>query len=302
MANFVAVTPPYPVFADLDGSPLDAGYIYVGSVNQNPEVMPVPVYWDQDLTIPAAQPVRTVGGFPSRNGVPGALYLSGAAYSITVRDKRRGLILYSPLGYTLEVASVVADSATQIVANNIDDVRIVASNVADINAIVVDMGSIDAVAGDLGGTWGQGVTYDFGAITDAPVGVISPPGGNIVVVATNIASVNTVATNIADVQAVAGDIAAILLVSADLANIDAVAADLVNIDAVAADLANIDIVATNIAAILASVAGALQRALNLSDLTDVAAARGNLGLGTLATKNEVTVAELAASLDYGSIV
>jgi hypothetical protein len=255
------VAPPYPVFADLDGSPLDAGYIYLGSVNQNPETTPIPVYWDQALTIPAAQPIRTIGGYPSRSGTPATLYTDGT-FSITVRDKRRSLVFYSPVGYAVNTNSVAADANIVIVANNITSVNTVATNIADVSAVNTDIGSVKAVAGDLGGTWGTGVTYDFGAITDAPVGVISPPGGNIVIVAANITDIVTVADNIVPVV----------------------------------------IVATNIDAILASVAGALQRALNLSDLTDVAVARTNLGLGDVAVLNEIGVADLAATLDYGSIV
>jgi hypothetical protein len=295
------VAPPYPIFADLDGTPLDSGYIYLGSVNQNPETAPIPVYWDQNLSIPAVQPIRTIGGYPARNGTPAVLYTDGT-FSITVRDKRRSLVFYSPVGYAVNTNSVAADANIQLVAANIGDVNTVAANLADIDAVAADMGSIDAVAGDLGGTWGQGVTYDFGSVADAPVGVISPPGGNIVIVATNIADVQTVGASIADIQAVVADLASITSVAADLVNIDLVAGDLANIDIVAADITSVVTVATNIAAILASVAGALQRVLNLSDLTDVAAARGNLGLGSVAVLNEIGVANLAATLDYGSIV
>jgi hypothetical protein len=46
----------------------------------------------------------------------------------------------------------------------------------------------------------------------------------------------------------------------------------------------------------------LAKAANLSDLTNAGTARTNLGLGSLATKSTVTETELAASLDFGSIV
>lgn len=46
----------------------------------------------------------------------------------------------------------------------------------------------------------------------------------------------------------------------------------------------------------------LAKANNLSDLTNTTTARSNLGLGSLATLSTVGVAQLAATLDYGSIV
>lgn len=89
----VSINPPYPIFSDVDGKPLDNGYIYVGVVDQNPEVSPTAVYWDSELTIPAAQPIRTSGGYPARNGTPSRIYAS-SDYSITVRNKN-GLFIYS---------------------------------------------------------------------------------------------------------------------------------------------------------------------------------------------------------------
>jgi hypothetical protein len=53
------VTGPYPIFTDLDGSPLDDGYLYIGAINDDPEQNPIQVFWDANLTIPATQPIRT---------------------------------------------------------------------------------------------------------------------------------------------------------------------------------------------------------------------------------------------------
>jgi hypothetical protein len=82
-----SIVSPFPVFNDLDGTPLEAGYIFIGTSNLNPEVSPINVFWDAACTIPAAQPIRTVGGYASRNGSPGNLYVSQDTYSITVRDR-----------------------------------------------------------------------------------------------------------------------------------------------------------------------------------------------------------------------
>lgn len=91
----LAIDAPLAQFFDLDGSPLDAGYLYFGTVNNNPETSPVAVYWDEAGTQPAAQPVRTSNGYIVRSGSPAVLYVGGD-YSITVRDNKRRLVLYAP--------------------------------------------------------------------------------------------------------------------------------------------------------------------------------------------------------------
>lgn len=101
------VTGPYPIFTDLDGSPLDDGYLYIGEINQDPETNPIQVYWDSALTIPATQPIRTNSGYAWRNGTPALLY-TGSEFSITIRNKRHEFVLYSPLGYGFDPKSVSA--------------------------------------------------------------------------------------------------------------------------------------------------------------------------------------------------
>ena len=101
------VTGPYPIFTDLDGTPLDDGYLYIGDVNQDPEQNPIQVFWDANLTIPATQPIRTSNGYAYRNGTPALLYTAGE-FSITIRNKREEFVLYSPVGYGFDPAAVSA--------------------------------------------------------------------------------------------------------------------------------------------------------------------------------------------------
>lgn len=105
--SLTQVTGPYPIFTDLDGSPLDDGYLYIGDQNDDPETNPIQVYWDSALTIPATQPIRTNSGYAWRNGTPGLLYTAGA-FSITIRNKRNEFVLYSPVGYGFDPAAVSA--------------------------------------------------------------------------------------------------------------------------------------------------------------------------------------------------
>ncbi|WP_151840763.1 hypothetical protein [Acinetobacter soli] len=97
------VQPPYPLFPDIDGRPLDAGYIYIGEAGKNPEVYPIPVFWDEALTIPAAQPLRTRNGYFSYNGKPGNIFTSKASSSIKVKNKKLTTVysdLFSDLSFT----------------------------------------------------------------------------------------------------------------------------------------------------------------------------------------------------------
>jgi len=66
---------PFEVYYGTDGTPLENGYIYFGEYGQNPESVPVEIYWDESLTIQASQPVRTVNGYASRNGSPSNVYV-----------------------------------------------------------------------------------------------------------------------------------------------------------------------------------------------------------------------------------
>ena len=93
-----SIQPTYPIFTDIDGQPLDNGYIWIGTANLNPITNPTNVYWDAALTQLATQPIRTLGGYPSRSGTPARLYTNGN-YSIQVQN-RNGSVVYSAPGAT----------------------------------------------------------------------------------------------------------------------------------------------------------------------------------------------------------
>jgi len=85
---------PYPLFNDVDGAPLDAGYVYIGERDNSPITNPLQAYWDVDLTIPAYN-IRTIGGYFSYNGSPGVLYTE-YPYSILIQNKK-GETVFSSL-------------------------------------------------------------------------------------------------------------------------------------------------------------------------------------------------------------
>lgn len=101
----LSIQPPYPIFTDRDGEPLDAGYVYIGAANLDPQGNPIVVYWDAALTQSAAQPIRTINGYPSNAGTPGRLYVD-SDYSIAVLDSR-GQPVYSAASATERFSGVV---------------------------------------------------------------------------------------------------------------------------------------------------------------------------------------------------
>jgi hypothetical protein len=96
----VSIQPTYPVFTGLDGLPLDAGYIWFGVANLDPQTNPTVVYWDSDQTIVAPQPIRTLNGYPVRSGTPARIFIAND-YSIRVQDKN-GSTLYNAAYVSIE--------------------------------------------------------------------------------------------------------------------------------------------------------------------------------------------------------
>ena len=93
--SVLSVEPPYPAFADADGQPLEDGYIWIGTVNLNPITNPIVVFFNAALTIAAAQPIRTSGGYPVYQGTPSRIY-TASNYSIQVQNKN-GTVVYTSL-------------------------------------------------------------------------------------------------------------------------------------------------------------------------------------------------------------
>jgi hypothetical protein len=49
----LSIQPTFPIFTDIDGQPLEAGYIFIGVANLAPIGNPINVYWDAALTLAA---------------------------------------------------------------------------------------------------------------------------------------------------------------------------------------------------------------------------------------------------------
>ena len=152
------LAPPYPIFTDKSGSPLDNGYLYFGEVNKNPETNPIQVYYDSAFTQPAAQPLRTSNGYVMRNGSPALIY-AGSQFSVTVRNKQNELVTYSPAGFGVIPFAPVTFATSDFA------VKDVATLLADVNYTYAAgvPGTIQVSSGDILRTLAEGFAYEVAA-------------------------------------------------------------------------------------------------------------------------------------------
>lgn len=109
--SVLSIQPTFPIFTETDGLPLENGYIWIGTANLDPQGNPINVYWDVALTIAAPQPIRTLNGYPSRNGTPARLYVN-SDYSIRVQNSK-GSLVYSAPAATERYSGVVLNINAQ---------------------------------------------------------------------------------------------------------------------------------------------------------------------------------------------
>lgn len=83
------VSTPFPIYNDTDGTPLDAGFIFIGQKNKDPISSPIAVFYDAALTMPAENPLRTRNGYVVRNGAPREVFTADPIVSILVQNKRK---------------------------------------------------------------------------------------------------------------------------------------------------------------------------------------------------------------------
>jgi hypothetical protein len=110
------IVSPFTTFADTDGSPLNNGYVYIGTANLNPITNPISVYWDDALTQPAAQPLRTLNGFFSRSGTPARVYTAATNFSMVVNDNK-GELVYSSLTVPPQISQSDIDAGLALKLN-----------------------------------------------------------------------------------------------------------------------------------------------------------------------------------------
>ena len=95
----MALRTPLPVqpnmyMTDTAGRPLDGGRVYFGESGKDPELYPIDVFYDEQLTIAAAQPVITKNGFLNIGGNTVGIYGTADSYSVKVLDAHGVQVLY----------------------------------------------------------------------------------------------------------------------------------------------------------------------------------------------------------------
>lgn len=166
----------YKLYVDLDGKPLDSGYLYFGQPNQNPINAPVTVYWDAAGTQPALQPLRTEDGYIVRNGTPANVYYS-AAYSQLVLDKKRRQVYYAPTSDDYSIVSVVLNFIASLATSAGSSlIGFIQSGAGAILRTVQDK-LRERVSGEDFGMVGDGVTVNSTAAQKARESL--PNGGTI---------------------------------------------------------------------------------------------------------------------------
>lgn len=93
--SYTSINPPFAIFSDSDGQPLENGNIWIGQANLDPQVNPISVYWDAGLTQLAGQPIKTLNGYPYNSGTPARMFVS-SDYSILVQNKNNVTVYSSP--------------------------------------------------------------------------------------------------------------------------------------------------------------------------------------------------------------
>jgi len=126
----LSIQPTYPIFTDIDGQPLENGYVWIGTANLDPQTNPINVYWDAALTIPATQPIRTLAGYPSRSGTPARLYVN-SNYSIRVQNRNGSSVYSAPTAterYNGSVISSINASQVEYTAPGLGAVQVTLQN------------------------------------------------------------------------------------------------------------------------------------------------------------------------------
>jgi len=154
------VVVPYPLIVDTDGTPLDNGYIYIGTAGSDAETNPITVYWDSGKAVTASVPIRTSAGYIANNGTPAKIFADADDYSITIKDSA-GAVVYTALN--TDNAIPISDVTGTLASSAISFIR---SETGAVSRTLQAKGRDIISVKDFGAV-GDGVTDDTTAIQAA---------------------------------------------------------------------------------------------------------------------------------------
>lgn len=177
-----SVTEPIPQFHDRDGQPLDGGFIFVGQAGLDAQANQIQLYLDSALTVPLAQPVQTLNGYPSNGGTPVAFYAAVGDFSIKLLDAQGLLVLSAPNVTTrLDAANLTGSISAALISFLQFGTGAVARTVQDKlrdTVSVFDFMTPAQIAGVKAGTFLVDVTAPINAaISSGAREVFFPQGG-----------------------------------------------------------------------------------------------------------------------------
>jgi len=162
------IVSPFAQFFGTNGAPLNNGNIYIGTAYLDAQTNAIPVYWDDALTIPALQPIRTLNGYAVRSGAPARIFCNAANFSMTVQTSTGRTVWAVQDATSVNIPSISGPDGSSQVG------FIQAGAGAEARTAQAKMRDIVSVK-DYGAT-GDGVTNDAAAI-QAAIDSLSLTGG-----------------------------------------------------------------------------------------------------------------------------
>lgn len=107
---------PFPFYNDRRGRPLDGGKIFVGTAGDDPQISPIDVFYDAELTQLASQPINVIGGLAVQDGSPVLLFTASEQFSVRVRDADGAQVFYAANADTAAAAFQPVDDDLSAIA------------------------------------------------------------------------------------------------------------------------------------------------------------------------------------------
>ena len=96
---------PFELYFGQDGRPIGAGSLYIGVAGLDPQIHPVDVFYDREMTVPAMQPLNISGGYVWNCCAPTKVFAAPADYSLKVLGKNGEQVFYCQTVELLDDAS-----------------------------------------------------------------------------------------------------------------------------------------------------------------------------------------------------